>query len=262
MRTEDFRDYFRLRELAENPWEIVRFRKRKRPGDVLRVALRDGRSFELRGGQQDFHIFHRIFMRDEYALHEYAGQTWSCVVDLGANVGLFAIRAAELAKRVISYEPFPGNYEQLQRNTADWPAIETVGQAVAGEAGVLRLYRPRGEGMSGVHTLHPEEAHASDSYDEVRATTLDDLFARHAVEHCELLKIDVEGAEYDILGAASAGTFARVDRIYGEYHDVRPEDPATRIDVFERFLGERGYRVRVVPKAGKTNLGMFYAARG
>jgi FkbM family methyltransferase len=261
MRTEDLRDYLRLRQLTLNAWEIVRFRKRKRPGTVLRVRLRDGRSFELRGGQQDFHIFHRIFMRDEYALRPHGGRAWGCVVDLGANVGLFAIRASELAKRVICYEPFPGNLEQLRRNTADWPAVEVVGQAVAGEAGVLRLYRPRGAGMSGVHTLHAEESHASAEYDEVPATTLDAIFERHGVEHCELLKIDVEGAEYDILGAASGGTFARIERIYGEYHDVRPEDPATRIGSLKRLLVERDFRVRVVPKVGKDNLGMFYAER-
>ena len=132
MRAEDLSDYVALRSIANNPWEIVRFRTRKRRPEVLTVRLRDGRSFEIRGGTQDFHIFHRIFLRDEYRLRR-AEVGWDCVVDLGANVGLFALRASRVAHRVISYEPFPGNVEQLRRNARVWPEVELVREAVAGK---------------------------------------------------------------------------------------------------------------------------------
>ncbi len=98
-------------------------------------------------------------------------------------------------------------------------------------------------------------------YDEVPARSLDEVFARNAIEACDLLKIDVEGSEYAILHGASDATLARVARIHGEYHDVAPEDPRTRIDAFADFLRSRGYAVEVVPHPRKPNLGLFFAAR-
>ena len=269
MRAEDLSDYVALRRIASNAWEIVRFRKRKGRSEVLTVRMRDGRSFEIRGGTQDFHVFHRIFLRDEYRLgrshrgldrSHSAGAGWGCVVDLGANVGLFALRAARVARRVVSYEPFPGNVEQLRRNARVWPEVELVPEAVAGKPGTLRLYRPKAEGLSGLHSAYRDGANLTDAFDEVPATTLDQLFERHQIADCELLKIDVEGAEYDILYAASDATFARIRRIYGEYHNVRPEDPSTRIAALSAFLGSKGFDVELAPKQ-KDNLGMFYAVR-
>lgn len=259
MRVEDFRNYVELRSFANNPWEIVRFRTRKGGSEVLTVRLRDGRSFEIRGGTQDFHIFHRIFLRDEYRLRR-AEARWDCVVDLGGNVGLFALRASQVANRVISYEPFPGNVEQFRRNTRAWPEVELVPEAVADKSGTLRLYRPQGDGLSGLHSAYRDAPNLSDAFDDVPAITLDLLFERHQVAECQLLKIDVEGAEYDILYAASDAAFARIRRIYGEYHNVRPEDPSTRIAALSAFLGSKGFEVELAPKQ-KDNLGMFYAVR-
>jgi hypothetical protein len=126
MRPEDFRDYVALRRVAENLSEIVRFRKRKGRAGTLRVRMRDGHSLELRGGTQDFHVFHRIYLRDEYRLTPFRERDWSCVVDLGANVGLFATRASWIAERVISYEPASRNFEQLRRNVDGWRGIDPL----------------------------------------------------------------------------------------------------------------------------------------
>ena len=65
----------------------------------------------------------------------------------------------------------------------------------------------------------------------------------------------------DALAGASDATLARVARIHGEYHDVAPEDPRTRIDAFANFLRARGCAVEVVPHPRKPNLGLFFAAR-
>ena len=104
MRLADFSDYWTLRRIAENPWEVVRFRKRsKRPGSPreLEVRLLDGGSFFLRAGQTDFHVFNRIVVRDEYDLDALGAAAWDTIVDVGANVGAFACRVARMARRVV-----------------------------------------------------------------------------------------------------------------------------------------------------------------
>ncbi|MFQ5698531.1 MAG: FkbM family methyltransferase [Myxococcota bacterium] len=262
MRPEDLRNYRTLRRLVDNPWEVLRFRTTRRPGQTLTVRMREGGPLYLRGGHTDFHIFHRIFLRDEYRLDAVAVGAWSCVVDLGANVGLFSARAAPLAQRVIAYEPHAGNFACLERNLAGRPNVVRVQAAVAGTAGTLRLHHPEHEGLSGIYSAYREEGrHLSSRFEEVRAETLDQLFESHGIEVCDLLKIDVEGAEYEILHAASSATLERVHRIHGEYHDVARDDPRTRIGSFVKFLEGLGFTVELDRHRRRENLGLFYAER-
>ena len=208
MRLEDVGDYFALRRIAANPWETVRFRETRRPGQTLAVRLRDGAL---------------LLLRDEYRLARLPARL-GCVVDLGANVGLFAARIASRAERVVCYEPVPAN-------------VAIHREAVASEAEALRIYQPESDALSGLHSAFADvSAHMTARYDEMPARSLDEVFARDA-------------------------TLARVARIHGEYHDVAPDDPRTRIDAFAKFLRARGYAVEAVPHPRKPNLGLFFAAR-
>ncbi len=263
MRLEDLADWWKLRRFTANPGEIVRFRKRQRDGDELAVRLDDGPPLWLRGARADFHMFHRIFLRDEYRLAGVVPGAWDCVVDLGANVGVFALRAARIARRVVAFEPNPRNFERLARNAAGRPRITALRRAVAGKPGTLRLYRPEAASRSGTYSgFRSPGSGLSDAYDEVPATTLDDAFARHGVETCALLKVDIEGGEYDALYAASDATLARVERIHGEYHDLGPERPDASGEALGAFLARKGFAVELVPHRRKPNHGMFFAARG
>lgn len=263
MRPADLTDYLALRALVWNPWEVLRFRKLGRTTDrVLEARLKDGPPLLLRGGTSDFHMFHRIFLRDEYRTRGRLRPPLACVVDLGANVGIFSTFAARLSQRVLAFEPLPMNYEHLLRNVGGRKNVTALRMAVSGEPGVLRIYRGATKKLSGTPSAFRDgNTLVSDEFDEAPATTLDKVFAEHGVERCDLLKIDIEGSEYDVLHAASDATLAKVQRIHGEYHDVRPEDPRTRIDAFAAWLRSKGFQVEVDAHPTKPNHGMFFAWR-
>jgi FkbM family methyltransferase len=259
MRAGDLADYVALRRWVDNPLEVARFRKGQREGDVLEIRLKGAVPLLLRGGTADYHTFHRIFLCDEYRLGDVGSRPWECVVDLGANAGIFAARAAPMAKRVLSFEPIPEQFEQLERNGR--PGVILVPEAVAGEAGTLRLYRTVAKARTGSASAFPTDGHDQDDYADATATTLDALFAQYAIVRCDLLKLDVEGAEYDILYAASAKTLARVQRIHAEYHQARADDPRTQVDALVAFLAEQGFGVETVPHRKKPNRGLLFATR-
>ncbi len=265
MRLEDVGDYFELRRMVANPWRVLRFRKTRKPDQTLRVEMLDGPPLHLRGGFADFHMFHRIFLRDEYRLGPRGPRRWRCIVDLGANVGLFAVRASMLAERVIALEPSPENFAQLTCNSMGRKGVEPVQSAIAGQPGTLRLYRPTLPSLSGAYSPFADRASTvSDEYDEVPSTTLDELFRAHEIEACELVKIDIEGMEYEALQSASAETLGRIQRIHGEYHELpeaRGGGPDTGIDALERFLVGHGFGVERVPHRKKAEHGMFFASR-
>ena len=264
MRPEDFRDYFKLHRFVANPWQVVRFRKTQTLGTALSVLLRDAPALHLRGGLPDHHMFHRIYLRDEYRLDpfDHPDRDWQCVVDLGANTGIFSARAAAFSNRVIAYEPIEENFRQLERNLRGRENVIFIRGAVAGESGPLRIYQPIEKTRTGAFSAHAKGGgFLSDRFEEVTAITLDELFERHQIEVCNLLKIDVEGEEYSVLDAAGDETLAKIERIHGEYHDVDRSDPRTRIQNFSRSLSSKGFDVVVLPHERKTNHGMFFATR-
>jgi FkbM family methyltransferase len=251
-----------LRRMVKNPWETVRFRKNKRKGEILEVKMLDGRNLFLRAGYNDFHLFHRIYMKDEYNIAEFFHEKWECVIDLGANVGIFAAYISDIANRVVAYEPYPENFLCMKRNVEKRENVIPVCKAVSSKEEVLRLFRPVDESLSSVNSSFPEkDGLMSEKYDEVPAITLEQLFSEHEIDHCDLLKIDVEGMEYDILYATGDNIFERIDRIHGEYHNVEEHDFRTRISNFVSFLEEKGYSVRVEPHQRKENIGMFFARK-
>ena len=261
MRPRDVHDYLALRRLSKNALETLRFRKRQRAGQLLHVQLRDGAELEIRAERADYHMFHRIFLADEYRLTSLARRSLGTVIDLGGNVGLFAARAATLARRVVAYEPVAANFAQLLTNVARYPNVEAIPKAV-GPAGRIRIYHPRIPELSGVYSSFRENGgHMSDRYDEVDAVPLGEILEQHAIDRCTLLKIDVEGQEYDILYGASRDVLARVDNIHAEYHDVARDDPKSRVDALVGYLADHGYQTELVPHRRKPNHGMLFASR-
>jgi FkbM family methyltransferase len=262
MRLQDIIDYFELRQVAVNAWDTLRFRKNQRDGQVFTVQLRNGKQLYIRGARQDYNIFRCIFLKDEYRLNRYRDEGWGCIVDIGANVGFFSARAAEIAERVISYEPVTNNFEHFRQNAKDWPNIEQVQMAVAGRAGRVRLFCPLDDRGTGRYSKYrSRDDKLADLYHEVQAITINELFEQHSVVLCDLLKLDVEGAEYEILYSATKETLSRVQRIHAEYHDVNPQDPSTRIDRFMSYVRSHGFDVTVVPERGRSNKGLFFASK-
>jgi FkbM family methyltransferase len=135
------------------------------------------------------------------------------VVDVGANVGFIAIRAARrLGERgnVIAIEPHPVRFEFLQRNIRlnGLTNVRTVQCALGGEDGVATLYdvdptlgpRPRDATM-----VNPTGGRSF----QVAVRTLDGLLGEFGGRaDVSLIKIDVEGYEAQVLNGMSQ-TLAR-----------------------------------------------------
>jgi hypothetical protein len=73
--------------------------------------------------------------------------------------------------------------------------------------------------------------------------------------------MDVEGGEYDILYAAPAEVLRRIERMAGEYHNVRPDDPRAQMSALAAHLNQHGFDVELAPKRRLPNHGLFFARR-
>lgn len=121
-------------------------------------------------------------------------------VDVGAHVGYFTrilARAVGSSGRVFAFEPHPGNYEMLVRNTRPFHQVELVQSAASEQDGRRVLFGSRTS--SATHTLRRDQAEVSAVEMEVAGTRLDSFFAARGVERIDFVKIDVEGSELEVL---------------------------------------------------------------
>jgi FkbM family methyltransferase len=138
-------------------------------------------------------------------------------VDIGANVGLFAVLASARGARVRAFEPHPEVFGYLARNTAPFD-VECVRAAVVGrEAHEVALYpHPKRHDR---HTLTGREPVDGEALDASGAIMVPAISLQHVLdERVDLLKIDCEGAEFEIL--ADTTMLAYVSRIVGEVHST------------------------------------------
>lgn len=130
--------------------------------------------------------------------HLKAGMTF---VDAGAHSGYFSLLAATLvgaSGQVFAFEPEPNNYfEWLLPNISqnDYGHIMPYRIALSDRRGTYELFLGQ---HNGKHSLYRETVDQSSV--QVRVRPLDHVLEDHPFEHpIDMMKIDVEGAEYDVL---------------------------------------------------------------
>jgi FkbM family methyltransferase len=155
------------------------------------------------------------------------------VVDLGSHIGtsILFFRARYPEARIYGFEPDPATFAKLEANVAGHDGVTVQRRAVTGAGGESVLY-------ASSYSLRSSLARGwADSRSvTVPAVTFDELVAELRLDRIDLLKLDVEGAEYGVL-AGSKG-LQRVRAIAGELHP-QLTDP----DAFLALLGDFDVRV-------------------
>lgn len=140
---------------------------------------------------------------EEYAAFREAVKPGATVFDVGANLGAYTLLFAQWAGpsgKVVAFEPAPASIAGLRRLVAlnDLrDRVEIVEAAVSGAVGTARF---ASAGLSGANAL-VDAAHSGGGVITVPTTSLDAFCeARHL--RPDVIKIDVEGAELDVLRGA------------------------------------------------------------
>jgi FkbM family methyltransferase len=237
----------RAARLFTEPTSFLRhYLARTSPAGNL-VAMRDGTRIRLSGHPHDLITLFVIFVREEYGRFPGRGT----IVDIGANLGMFALYAARQgAARVIAYEPNGSAYKIMEENlacNARGADLRARRLAVSGEHGK----RVRFPVAPSVYNRIAEEGE-SGTFETVETTSLAQIVATDAPGGIDLLKLDCEGAEYDILYAPDA-PLESIREIRMEYHGGRGQELAG-------FLRGRGFRIdKLEPDSPWT--GMLWASR-
>jgi FkbM family methyltransferase len=195
----------------------------------LRFKIDDGWMDALVPDDETFGLSRELILQ---RIYDAAGPPSSgTVIDAGAHVGLFSLIAAQRADRVVALEPDPINHDVLainrRMNRADRIVIEHAALwSNDGEMPFRTSWHSTGGSLG------------QDGELRVATRSLDSLIAEHG--DVDLLKLDIEGAEFQVLPSASE--LGRVDRIVAELHfrDEGGELPIVRA------LEASGFHVQLI----------------
>lgn len=178
------------------------------------IYLKNGNKILLSDHPHDIITLFVIFVRQDYGKIAHN----STVIDIGANIGLFSLYAAEAgAKQIYAYEPNKNAYEVLRKNISlnGWDTkiipynralsdIENETVSISYESSPYNQIQP--------------EASAKISENKVKTVTLQSILKENSIDMIDLLKIDCEGCEYAAIFNSPGTVFDSIMEIRMEYH--------------------------------------------
>ncbi len=231
------------------------------PENIYTIHLRySGVSFQVRTSMDVWSVKETLLDRFYEKYGTAIGDGWR-IVDIGAGIGEFTMFAllGHPQNYVYAFEPYPRSYDLLRKNLIvnQIANVQTFPDAISGETGTLLLDLSRGEPLQ-IQSYIPDTSPTHGEVLKVRSLSLADAINRLKLDRCDLLKLDCEGAEYEILFHTGTSVLRRIDRIVLEYHDN--VNKYTHHDLAE-FLGGEGFKVNTYPNQVHSYLGYLYAYR-
>ena len=181
-----------------------------RPGNSSLLKFRVPKynyEFYCRINKDDFKI---MTIHEDDIIEHFTPKQGDIVIDIGAHIGLYTIVSSKRVGtngKVVAIEADPGNFEMLNRNIKlnQLTNVIPLNYAVYSKETKLKLYLPSGEsGFTKYNTIMTNWVNTEDKFVEVNANTLDYLLQLNQIREEEVnwIKIDVEGAEFEVLKGA------------------------------------------------------------
>lgn len=226
--------------------------------DFLPVAKKRRKLYQLKNGDKylvrlhshDISVINEMYLFDGYQLTELHLPLKSRVIDIGAHIGSFAVRIASLfpTAKIYAFEPFPENFQFLTENiklNRYQKRIIPFQLGVGGRIGEGNLHISNHN--SGAHSLYGNSSIST----KIRITSLKSIFDKQKIKICHLLKLDCEGAEYEILYNLPRKYLKCINKIILEYHTNG------KIDELKKYLENQGFSIRM----GEEFFPVFFAEK-
>ncbi|MBL8227485.1 MAG: FkbM family methyltransferase [Bryobacterales bacterium] len=168
-------------------------------------------------------------------------------IDIGANEGYFSVLASRCVGAqgiVVAIEPQSRLQPVIQANLDinRCHNVRLLKCLVSGKTGEMNLSLSP-DVNTGASTLFRQTKYSLPT-ERVESVTMADLFVRAKVDHCDLMKVDIEGAEYDVFMEAGEVLCKGIIRHLAlEFHESILESRGLRAAVLHDFIIRSGYRV-------------------
>ncbi len=254
-------------------------------------VLPDGSAVAHLNKNETDYIYNEIFVLQAYLRHGITISDGDCIVDAGANIGLFTVFASRLARnlRLFSFEPNPAAFACLQANAEAWGSgVKCLPVGLSREDRTAELtffeglsllsgfyadpaterevvknyvYNQQAEGLgdgdfaADVGAVIDNRMRAKTVTAQLR--TLSSFIAEEGLDRIDLLKVNVEKSELDLLRGLSPTDWPKVRQLVIEVDQQADLEPITTM------LEGQGFETLVEqdPLLRNTDLCYVYAIR-
>ena len=228
---------------------LARARLMKEPYFIC--CLRKGIKYKIRSDSPyDRWIIHEIWEDKDYNIENFSIEDGDIILDIGAQIGVFSVFAAKHNHRGIIYaiEPFVENFKLLEENLRlnKINNVIPLCKAVSGENKIKKLYISNDN--TGTHSFFSEK---NERFIDVQTVSLKSIIENYNIYTIDFLKMDCEGAEYEILLNCPNEIIKMIKKIAMEYHNI---DGYRNVLMLKEFLEKKGFKVLI-------NVNMLYARR-
>lgn len=214
---------------------------------------------DLKPGEK--HNVYVVF--NELVCHEIYNNNFICVeendivVDIGFNYGLFSVTSlSKNPLKIIAFEPNPNLVKTFTGFFKNDSVIELHQKAVSGYNGKAIFFENLDPGMSTIYQ-ELDRGSAGDSYD-VDVISFNDFIIKNKINRIDYLKVDCEGAEYDIFDSMPNEYLCNnIKKIAIEYHH-KFED--TKVQNLIKKLIDCGFETKIKKEENST-IGLIYGRK-
>ena len=222
------------------------------------VEFKNGIKCIMRNKSDSIAFFEVFLLNTNDYLNEFTIKENDIVVDIGAHIGYYSIYSSEKVKngKIFAFEPYRESFEVLIKNLE----INQIDNVISQNMGVTE--------NSGINTLYLKKDFSignsiyknieTDSKVEIKTICLQDIIENNNLQRINILKLDCEGAEYEILLNLDPQILQRIDKIVTEVH---PNIKNFKINDLKKFLILNNFDVDIIQPLENTSeeLAMLYA---
>jgi len=252
--------------------ETVETTNNKNEDNVIHYTLSNGLKV-LCLNEYETEQFHKdIFINESYLKNGVSIKDGDCIVDVGANIGLFSLYCLLNTKnsKIYAFEVAPKVFEVLKTNLSQFQDRATLfdyGLSDKEKNAEFNFY-PNNTGMSSFYADIKEEKETLKSVilnkmqdnlldmeqllDEtlnqrleseilsVKLRSLSEIITEHNINCIDLLKIDVQKSELDVLMGIKEQDWAKIRQVVLEVHDLEH-----RVEKVSNLLEKKNYKVTI-----------------
>ncbi len=222
--------------------------------DFIIFRTRSKKIIKLRKQSTDLMALIHVWLIEEYKKSGFQINQNDVVIDIGAHIGLFTLYASQFCTKgsIFSFEPMKDNYELLLENIKlnNLEQVKFFNLAVSNSNDPIKLY------INDDESGHSMFSQSSQNL-MVNSISLKKIFDENQIEYCNFLKLDCEGAEYEIIKNLPLSYFEKIDKMIIEYH-MADSNPELLIEL-KKILTSQNFKIET--KSLFPNIGFLYAKK-
>jgi FkbM family methyltransferase len=227
----------------EHPLIILKAQVKRQKVQVAK--LRGGATFNTFSYGDASWGLYRIWGKYEYGIRSKDVKKCRTVIDIGAHIGLFSVFCGMLNPqcKIFCFEIDKDNFGKLEENIKNCKVKNVIpfNWAVTDKSGVIDYYA--GGDCSEFSTTQisfpnnrkPIVDEGLNPAGKVKSITLNEVIEENNIDSVDFLKLDCEGAEFEILYATTEKNLKKINKMGGEYHEYGKYTIDDLIAYFSKF---------------------------